>query len=424
MRWLPMVVVVVLSCGLPTQHDEVGTSRQALESVTGFGSNPGGLSMYRLVPPGLPRGRPLVVLLHGCSDTATNFSSTSGFEPLAAQRQFALLLPQQSLINNGQLCFNWFDSGDQTRGAGEMLSIVQMVDRMVTDVGSDPQQVFIAGFSGGAAEAVNVIATHPDRFRAAAVGAGIPFKCAESFLSASGCMLGVDSTPQVHGMRVRNAFSAFTGTYPRLSIWQGMADPFVGPMNRLELMQQWTTVHGIDQTADGTMPISTGGTRSFFRATANGDALVELNEVPAALHEWRAAWAPDMADFFGLTAPVDGGMGGGAAGGGTATAGGNAAGGTAPTAGGTASAGGTATAGGTTAGGAASAGGSAGGTAPTAGGSTSAAGGSATAGGAAGGGATAQPMGCQSCSSAPGLMVLGLLALARRRVRAASGLSR
>ncbi|MER2564498.1 MAG: PHB depolymerase family esterase [Myxococcaceae bacterium] len=408
MRWLPMVVVV-LSCGLPAQRDEVGTSRQALDSVTGFGSNPGGLSMYRFVPTGLPRGRPLVVLLHGCTDTATNFSSTSGFEALATPRQFALLVPQQSLINNGQLCFNWFDSGDQTRGAGEMLSIVQMVDRMVTDVGSDPQQVFIAGFSAGAAETVNVIATHPDRFRAAVVSAGIPFKCTESLLGSSGCINGVDSTPQVHGMRVRNAFSAFTGTYPRVSIWQGMADPFVSPMNRLELMQQWTNVHGIDQTADGTMPITTGGTRSFFRLAPNGDALVELNEVPGAVHEWRAAWAPDMADFFGLTAPVDGGMGGGAAGGGTATAGGSAAGGTAPTAGGTASAGGTTAAGGT-----ASAGGSAGGAAPTAGGTTSSAGGSATAGGTAGGGVVMQPMGCQSCSSAPGMLLLGMLAFLRR----------
>lgn len=413
MRWLPMVMVVVLACGLPTQRDEVGTNRQALDSVTGFGSNPGALAMYRFVPSGLPRGRPLVVLLHGCTDTATNFSSTSGFEALATQRQFALLVPQQQVTNNVQLCFNWFDSGNQTRAAGEMQSIVQMVDRMVTDTGSDPQQVFIAGFSAGAAEVMNVIATHPDRFRAAVVAAGIPFKCTESFLGATGCISGVDSTPQVHGMRVRNAFSAFTGTYPRLSIWQGMSDPFVGPMNRLELVQQWTTVHGIDQTADGTMPISTGGTRSFFRVTTNGDALVELNEVPGAVHEWRAAWAPDMADFFGITAPVDGGMGGGAAGGGTATAGGNAAGGTA-SAGGSA-AGGTATAGGTTAGGTASAGGSAGGTAPTAGGTTSSAGGTATAGGTAGGGATTQPMGCQSCSSAPGFMLLGLLAFLRRR---------
>lgn len=413
MRWLPMVVVV-LSCGLPAQRDEVGTSRQALDSVTGFGSNPGSLAMYRFVPAGLPRGRPLVVLLHGCTDTATNFSSSSGFEALATQRQFALLVPQQQVTNNVQLCFNWFDSGNQTRGAGEMQSIVQMVDRMVADVGSDSQQVFIAGFSAGAAEVVNVIATHPDRFRAAVVAAGVPFKCTESLLGSSACISGVDATPQVHGMRVRSAFSSFTGTYPRVSIWQGLADPFVGPMNRLELMQQWTTVHGIDQTADGTMPITTGGTRSFFRMASSGDALVELNEVPGAVHEWRAAWAPDMADFFGLSAPVDGGMGGGAAGGGTATAGGNAAGGVA-SAGGNA-AGGAATAGGMTAGGMVStAGGSAGGTASTAGGTTSSAGGSATAGGTAGGGVVMQPMGCQSCSSAPGVVLLGVLAFLRRR---------
>ena len=219
---------------------------------------------------------------------------------------------------------------------------------------------------------------------------------------------------------MRSAFSTFAGAYPRVAIWQGLSDSVVAPMNRLELMQQWTAVHGADQTADGSMAITSGGTRSFFRATAAGEVLVELNEVPGLDHVWRSAWARDMADFFGITTPVvpDGGMGGGAAGGGTATAGGNTAGGTAPTAGGTASAGGTATAGGTTAaGGTASAGGSAGGTAPTAGGTTSSAGGNATAGGTAGGGVVMQPMGCQSCSSAPGMLLLGLLAFVRRSSR-------
>lgn len=405
-----VVVVMVMSCGVVgAPGDEVATTRQSLDAVTGFGSNPGNLLMYRFVPPGLARGRPLVVLLHGCGETATSFSTSSGFEPVATQRQFAVVLPQQQALNNFQTCFNWFDAANQQRDSGELLSIKQMVDRMVTDVGSDPQQVFIAGFSAGAAEVSNVLATSPDRFRAGAIAAGIPFKCTGSLAGSQGCLSGSSQTPQVWSMRVRDAFPSFTGTYPRVAVWQGQSDLFVAPTNGGELMKQWTAVHGIDQTADGTQAITSGGTRTFFRASPTGIALVELNEVPGLGHAWRSAWATDIADFFGLSAATatDGGTAGGSAGGGSA-AGGSSGGGTAGgSAGGGVAGGGSATAGGVAAGGGNSAAGSA-----LAGGS---AGGAATAGGAGGGGATTQPMGCQSCNSAGGSLSLVLVLLLRRR---------
>ena len=432
MRGLGGVVVflVVMACGVvgAPEADDVTTTRQELDAVTGFGSNPGNLLMYRFVPPGLARGRPLVVLLHGCGETATSFSTSSGFEAVAMQRQFAVVLPQQQVVNNIQTCFNWFEAANQQRDSDELLSIKQMVDRMVTDVGSDPQQVFIAGFSAGAAQVANVLATSPDRFRAGAIAAGIPFKCTTSVLGSQACLSGTTQTPQAWSMLVRNAFPSFTGTYPRVAVWQGQSDVFVAPANGAELMKQWTAVHGIDQTANGTQPITSGGTRTFFRASAGGAALVELNEVPGLGHAWRSAWATDIADFFGLSAAtaIDGGTAGGGSAGGGAAAGGSAAGGSGGggVAGGTASAGGVA-GGSASAGGVASGGGTAGGNnaggSSTAGGTAtaggSAAGGSATAGGAGGGGATTQPMGCQSCSSAGGSLSVALALLLRRRVR-------
>lgn len=424
MRRLVSVVFValVMACGVGgvPEADEVATTRQALDAVTGFGSNPGNLLMYRFVPTGLARGRPLVVLLHGCGETATSFSTSSGFEAQATQRQFALVLPQQQFLNNVQTCFNWFEAANQQRDSDELLSIKQMVDRMVTDVGSDPQQVFVAGFSAGAAQVANLLATSPDRFRAGAMAAGIPFECTTSVLNSQTCLTGLaPQTPQVWSMRVRAAFPSFTGTYPRVAVWQGQSDVFVAPSNGTELMEQWTAVHGIDQTADGTQPITSGGTRTLFRAATGSTVLVELNEVPAHGHAWRSAWATDIADFFGLSAAtaVDGGTAGGSAGGGSAAGGsaggavtgGGVAGGGSASAGGVASGGGTA--GGNNAGGSATAGGS--GTA----GGTASAGGSAAAGGAAGGGATVQPMGCQSCNSAGGSLSLALVLLLRRRVR-------
>lgn len=391
LRLASVVTVVLLSsCGVSDAPSaEVGTVRQGLDAVTGFGSNPGNLLMYRFVPAGLPRNRPLVVLLHGCGDTAENFSRGSGFEAQATLGQFALLVPQQQVSNNVQTCFNWFDSSNQQRGAGEVASIGQMVDRMVTDVGSDPQRLFVAGFSAGGATAANLLATSPDRFKAAAIAAGIPFKCAETAGAAFSCLSGVDQTPMTWAMRVRMAAPAGTTTWPRVSLWQGLSDSLVSPSNRLELAEQWTEVHGVDRIADGTMPITSGGTRTFFRNAAQV-SVVELNEVPGLDHVWRTAWARDMVTFFGITPPVamDGGAAGGAAGG--ASAGGSTGG---------------------SAGGSAAGGNAAGGSVGTGGG------GAGLGGGSAGGGAvTPPPMGCASCSSTGGFgALLALLVLRRRR---------
>ena len=63
-----------------------------LTPVTGFGSNPGNLSMYSYRPDGLPAGRPLVVLLHGCTQDATGYFTNSGWRKFADQWGFQLLL--------------------------------------------------------------------------------------------------------------------------------------------------------------------------------------------------------------------------------------------------------------------------------------------------------------------------------------------
>src|SRR5436305_119848 len=93
---------------------------------TGFGSNPGGLQMFRYAPAGLAAGAPVVVALHGCAQTASQYGDESGWLQLADRWRFALLLPQKPYYG----CFTWYDSADTSRGQGEALSIEQMVVRM------------------------------------------------------------------------------------------------------------------------------------------------------------------------------------------------------------------------------------------------------------------------------------------------------
>jgi hypothetical protein len=95
-----------------------------------------------------------------------------------------------------------------------------------------------------------MLAAYPDVFAGGAVVAGLPYRCATSQSAAFSCMNpGSDLSPTQWGDKVRAA-STWTGPWPLVSIWHGDGDFVVRPLNLAEGMQQWTNVHGIDQTAD------------------------------------------------------------------------------------------------------------------------------------------------------------------------------
>ena len=243
------------------------------ETVEDFGSNPGQLKMLRYVPNDLPTDRPMVVLLHGCTQDGATYADQTGWRGLADQWKFALLIPEQRRSNNLMKCFNWFAEDDIARDKGEALSIKQMIDKMTADTRIDRSQIYITGLSAGGAMAVVMLATYPDQFAGGAVIAGLPYKCATGLLDARGCMNpGKDLTPSQWGDRVRNATS-HSGAWPTISIWHGKNDAVVSPLNATELVDQWTNLHGIDQQADITEVVD--GHPHHVYADANGNPLVQ-----------------------------------------------------------------------------------------------------------------------------------------------------
>ena len=254
----------------------------AQTEVSGFGSNPGNLRMFKYVPSGLPANAPLVVAMHGCSQSAASYDAETGWQMLAERWQFALLLPQQQSANNSSTCFNWFEAGDTARGSGEALSIKQMVDRMRTDHGSDPARVYVTGLSAGGAMASVMMAAYPEVFAGGAIVAGLPYRCATSQSAAFGCMNpGTDLTPAQWGDKVRAA-SSHTGPWPIVSIWHGDSDYVVRPANLTESMQQWTNAHGIDQTAD--VSDTVGGFPHRVYKDAGGTPRVETYTITGMGH--------------------------------------------------------------------------------------------------------------------------------------------
>lgn len=258
------------------------SSAAGLTEVTGFGSNPGNLQMFTYVPTGMPTGRPLVVALHGCSQSAAAYDAETGWAKWADTYGFALVLPQQKNPNNPGKCFNWWLSADSARTGGEAQSVAQMVAWMKTTYGSDASRVFVTGLSAGGAMTNVMLATYPDVFAGGAVVAGVPYKCATSAAGTSACNNGtVNLTPTQWGDKVRAAF-AWGGPYPRVAVWHGSADATVAPMNLTEIMEQWTNVNGVDQTADTTDTVA-GYPHSIYK-DAGGAARVETYSITGMGH--------------------------------------------------------------------------------------------------------------------------------------------
>jgi poly(hydroxyalkanoate) depolymerase family esterase len=262
-----------------------------------FGSNPGNLKMFTYLPDRLPDPAPVVVVLHGCNQSARSYLDHSGWKEHADEAGFALLLPEQQMgpgpiffpdgLNHLARCFNFAELRDSRRDSGEALSIKQMIETMTVEHQIDPGRIFVTGLSAGGGMTSVMLATYPDVFAGGAIIAGLPYRCGTATRTADvdcGVTLvgqphksAPDHAPQEWAGRVRQAVPGFQGSYPRVSIWQGKADATVDPRNAVELMEQWTAVHGIDQTPD--MQKEDGDvTRRQFEAS-DGRVLVESYEI-------------------------------------------------------------------------------------------------------------------------------------------------
>jgi len=195
-----------------------------LAETTGFGTNPGALRMFAFAPENLQHGAALVVVLHGCGQTAAGYDLGAGWSTLAKRYGFALLMPEQQPSNNAQGCFNWFNPEDTSRERGEACSIRQMIARMAGDYKVDPHRIFVTGLSAGGAMTSVMLATYPEVFAGGAIIAGLPFGVATNVREALNGMYQSPSRPAGElGDLVRKA-SGHKGPWPKISVWHGSAD--------------------------------------------------------------------------------------------------------------------------------------------------------------------------------------------------------
>ena len=289
-----------LGGGQPDTPGAAPTTGRSSGSVTR--GSAAGLAYRVHVPPGLPSGAPLVVMLHGGTQDADGFAACTGMDEVAARAGVAVVYPEQSRSANAMGYWNWFRPGDQARDAGEPAMIAAVTRAVAAELGTDPARVAVAGFSAGAAMAAVMAAAYPDLFCGAGVHSGLPYRSAQDVGSAFAAM----SAPP--------GAVADAGPVP-LVVVHGDADRTVAPGNGEAVLRSalvGVTPGRLDRTT-GHVPGGRAWTRERF-TEPGGRTLAESWTVHGLGHAWSGGGAGDryadpsgpdasaaMLAFFGFT---------------------------------------------------------------------------------------------------------------------------
>ena len=244
------------------------------------------LAFARYIPPGVPRqGMPLVVMLHGCRQTALSFAQGSRMNQWADAAGFMVLYPQQSMARQVQRCWRWFQP-DALHGGGEADLIAALVRSEVGRHGLDPTRVYIAGLSAGAGMAALVALRHPQLVAALAMHSGPVTGDARRRGPANHAPGRAQAPASAAGKRGQSGRAALG--MPAI-ILQGQLDPAVAPRNARQLFDQFRMLNGLHpQDIPVERVLGLGTDKSYRRVDMLKDrrAVVRLCEITHVEHAW------------------------------------------------------------------------------------------------------------------------------------------
>jgi len=253
----------------------------------------GRLDYFVYLPSSRPAvGLPLIVMLHGCSQSASDLAAGTRMNRLAEREGFAVLYPQQSRGAQSHRCWRWFQP-EAGVGAAEADAIANLADSVTQQYRLDPERRYVAGMSAGAGMAALVALRHAHRFAAVGMHSGAVVGAASSTSAGLSTMRrGTLRDPLsllagVLGANTRPGRLEDDAALPAL-ILQGMRDPVVAPRNAEQLTKQFLHVNGMDGETPVTAELAVATPDAYRRLDyrRGNKTVVRVCEIAQLDHAW------------------------------------------------------------------------------------------------------------------------------------------
>jgi poly(hydroxyalkanoate) depolymerase family esterase len=238
-----------------------------------------GSRAYRLFIPSRYQEQPLplVVMLHGCTQTPDDFAAGTRMNFIAEEQNCFVVYPAQPSQANKAKCWNWFRVADQQRGRGEPSLIAGITRQIIDDYSVDTKRVYVGGLSAGAAAASVMGATYNDLYAAIGIHSGLACGVATDLPSALVAMRQGGSGHKV--------ISGDRPVVPTI-IFHGDRDTTVHPNNGGQILEQSVrTIRTQKEVHRGQVPEGHAYTRTIV-SDVSGRRMLEHWNIHGAGHAW------------------------------------------------------------------------------------------------------------------------------------------
>jgi poly(hydroxyalkanoate) depolymerase family esterase len=250
--------------------------------------NEAGMRAYKVYIPRSYHGKPspLVVMLHGCTQSPDDLAAGTRMNVLAEELTFLVAYPEQPVTANLLKCWSWYNRRDQQRDHGEPSLVAGITRQVMKDYAVDPRRVYVAGVSAGGGAAAILGEVYPDVYAAIGVHSGIACGVAHDAISGLAAMKtghGGDRLAHVEGLGAEHR------AVPTI-VFQGDRDTTVNPLNADHFAPAPTAAGGEKQTHSG----DARGGRAYTQTTyddASGHRVLEQWMIHGEGHAWSGGSA-------------------------------------------------------------------------------------------------------------------------------------